>query len=811
MRIGAGIALSLTLFVLMVPAVQGALVGHWTFDEASSGSGTGIAADSSGSSYDGTLNGGAAYTAGRVGSGALQFNGSDSYVSVPYQTDLALADSDFTISYWSKWDGPNSWPYQMPLAMEWGNSWEGGWFAAYNYDGTGGSISYGHTGGTSATSHSWTVPQDDYAPSDSIGSWDHLCLIYDKETQNRDFYVNGELKASVATPDPVADRGADPLVFGMYAVSNDPQLYRGFYGGALDDIQIYNHALSPEEVVTVADGGVIANPPVIVGAGVEGLSRGHNILLQRGLQLFASSRSDVIAEDANPSQWDRWNESNFTTVHLWQDVATALSHMPAAPGLSWSRGGIIADLESYSQPYASTLVACQFGDEQDITEPSAQTLLKSSMAAFHENQPNVITYTNQWGSQIYTADLAAYMREVQPDMLCFDTYPFNGNVSGGSPGVFYQHMQKYRKLGLAGNDGTGARPIPVALYTQAFVADYIVNNHLVSESEIRLNYFSAWAFGYKMIDSFVYATDSLEPDVAALFYDIGSSSPRPQFYQTAETNRQSLNLGPALVRLISTDVRMKMGRHKGGFLNLYNVDNDLPSDILSWSSDADPYIANITATNQGGKNDDLEGDVIVGYFKPLHASFTNVDHEDDIYFMIVNGLSDPAGSAADCSQLIHLDFDFGASGIDSLLRLSRETGQVEEVSLVYNGGSLYSLDLYLDGGTGDLFKFNNGGRFVSIFLPGDANADGKVNEQDAAILAENWQTMGGATWAMGDFNSDGLVNDADATILAANWQAGLSGSVAKVPEPSVSILLAGILGILIYPRKSVNINVKGVR
>ncbi len=44
--------------------------------------------------------------------------------------------------------------------------------------------------------------------------------------------------------------------------------------------------------------------------------------------------------------------------------------------------------------------------------------------------------------------------------------------------------------------------------------------------------------------------------------------------------------------------------------------------------------------------------------------------------------------------------------------MSRETGLVQELSLVSDGGSLYHRDLILDGGTGDLFKFNNGGTFV---------------------------------------------------------------------------------------------------
>ena len=36
----------------------------------------------------------------------------------------------------------------------------------------------------------------------------------------------------------------------------------------------------------------------------------------------------------------------------------------------------------------------------------------------------------------------------------------------------------------------------------------------------------------------------------------------------------------------------------------------------------------------------------------------------------------------------------------------------EALALNHLSGSLYTLILILDGGTGDLFKFNNGGRFV---------------------------------------------------------------------------------------------------
>jgi hypothetical protein len=81
-------------------------------------------------------------------------------------------------------------------------------------------------------------------------------------------------------------------------------------------------------------------------------------------------------------------------------------------------------------------------------------------------------------------------------------------------------------------------------------------------------------------------------------------------------------------------------------------------------------------------------------------------------------------------------------------------------------------------------------------MPGDANGDGKVDEDDAARLAANWLGLGG--WAHGDFNGDGIVNDADATLMAANWHYGVSQ--ASVPEPCMFGLFLAAMVSLMYVR-----------
>ncbi len=93
-----------------------------------------------------------------------------------------------------------------------------------------------------------------------------------------------------------------------------------------------------------------------------------------------------------------------------------------------------------------------------------------------------------------------------------------------------------------------------------------------------------------------------------------------------------------------------------------------------------------------------------------------------------------------------------------------------------------------------------GNTLVTASIPGDANHDGTVDEDDAAILAANWQTLTSATWRMGDFNGDYAVNNIDATLLAANWQSGASSAV---PEPcALFTVFTGLFLLLLcgYPR-----------
>ena len=527
----------------------------------------------------------------------------------------------------------------------------------------------------------------------------------------------------------------------------------------------------------------------------QALDRGHQTLVDRGLQLQAMIHSPT---ETGYFDFTRWGDSNFTTVGFSGGTYdTTYLPDPVVPWTRWQyHGGYPADpsdadIVAYAEyPYASSLVNMQVKDEQDITDPTELANLTGAFAAMHSRYPDVIMHVNSSGGQFTSAQLATYMQTAQPDMLMFDHYPFWGTLDVyGLPYWMYDDMKKYRLLGLAGNDGTGTTPIPVGQWTQTWYS--AAQPHIVSESEIRLGNFSNWAYGSTFKQSFIYDKNPGLEMYAAMFTGDGTDNPTPQFYYVAETNRQSLNLGPALVRLLTSDT---YAPHL-----IYD-----PTEGASTGGAPDPYIWDVKVTNPGSIKGGDAGDVIIGYFNPLDASFTNAGHDNDLYFMVVNGLSDRNGSAADCTQEIRLDFDLTAMpSVDSLLRMSRETGQIEEVSLIHDGGPLYHLILTLDGGTGDLFKFHNGGTFVgedAILISGDVNGDGLVGAVDWNAILQNWG-MTGAVRSDGDLNGDYTVGAADYNELMSYWGDTVSLTPPleppTVPEPAtLAVLLLGGLALL---------------
>ena len=215
------------------------LVGHWTFDD---GSGT-TAADSSDNGNDGTIHG-ATWATGKVG-GALSFGGSDAdYVEIPNESDYDLAGA---VSYavWIKMD---------PASQTWaGVVTKGDHMNLQRSDGTSHLV-------WQTKDYPGTISQYQLDETDNVvdNQWHHVAVTFDGS--QKCIYVDGALSNSAAATGTINTTDYAILIGKNGAAAGHA------FKGLIDDVRIYDYALSLAEVdalYTAGSSGVTA--PVVAG------------------------------------------------------------------------------------------------------------------------------------------------------------------------------------------------------------------------------------------------------------------------------------------------------------------------------------------------------------------------------------------------------------------------------------------------------------------------------------------------------------------------------------------------------------------
>lgn len=208
-----------------IAAPDAGLVGYWPFDE---GIGS-VASDysTSASAGVGTLTTGPVWATGKYG-GALYFNGTSSYVSVADSSAL-LPSSAITMAYWARRDGPGN---------TLGNSIEVA-------KGNGNYLGVCYSGSNSAI-FSLVTPTQVYStssiPCAAYGEWHHYAGTYNGSVNN--IYIDGVAVATTSDTGAIVDTAGN-LNIGRFDGGN----YN--FNGLLDDVRIYNRALSNTEIAAL--------------------------------------------------------------------------------------------------------------------------------------------------------------------------------------------------------------------------------------------------------------------------------------------------------------------------------------------------------------------------------------------------------------------------------------------------------------------------------------------------------------------------------------------------------------------------------
>lgn len=210
---------------LSLPAHAANLVGHWGFEE---GSGN-VALDSSTHHLNGSIVNGS-YVAGKVGDYAMNFNGSSSYVEIGYN-GLLNPDS-VGISLWFKArPGQQTWADMLDKGHGYGTSpYYGGY--VIQYEGNASSFYSGYGNG----SNFYGAPSPAGFKDDQ---WHHL--VTNLGADEISMYIDGQLISSAAGAGPITDNNSS-LYFGRHRVLGR------YFNGLLDDIQIFDGALSTAQV-----------------------------------------------------------------------------------------------------------------------------------------------------------------------------------------------------------------------------------------------------------------------------------------------------------------------------------------------------------------------------------------------------------------------------------------------------------------------------------------------------------------------------------------------------------------------------------
>ncbi|MBE0543292.1 MAG: prepilin-type N-terminal cleavage/methylation domain-containing protein [Verrucomicrobia bacterium] len=208
--------------ITVVPPAATGLVGYWAMDEGAPNT---LTMDASGNANHGTLVGGPVWSSGQIGAGSLMFDGVNDYVQVGARASLVMSAS-MTMSAWIYPTGAGG----IIVNKE----------GEYEIGVINGTVQWA----IADTVPTWAWRNSGYAPP--LNRWSHIAVVYSQGVVQT--YANGTLFHTYpgsGTIGDVATSMNDFRVGGRQAAVQH-------FAGKIDEVRMYNRALSAGEVAGLA-------------------------------------------------------------------------------------------------------------------------------------------------------------------------------------------------------------------------------------------------------------------------------------------------------------------------------------------------------------------------------------------------------------------------------------------------------------------------------------------------------------------------------------------------------------------------------
>lgn len=219
--------------------VEDGLVSWWSFDQATI---KGETVEDGFGDNNGTIEGDPEIVAGQIGN-CLMFDGDD-FVTIPHSESLDVGEGEFSLEAWIKASE------QQPAGLwintiygKGGTNWKAGYLIGVRGDNDAAGM-----GGVGILVSAAGGGKETYTDKDvNDNKWHHVVGVYSRSAGEIRAYIDGKLEQAIAADKGIDLTNEDDARIGRSSPGSDSA---DWYAGSIDEVRLYNRALTDAEVET---------------------------------------------------------------------------------------------------------------------------------------------------------------------------------------------------------------------------------------------------------------------------------------------------------------------------------------------------------------------------------------------------------------------------------------------------------------------------------------------------------------------------------------------------------------------------------